>query len=76
MIIEVGNRSMKTFFLNGQEYCSEDSFTLLELLNYFDYDVDIFILEYNKQIRKKQNWQQIKIENRDKIELITIVGGG
>lgn len=67
---------MKIFFLNGQQYYSEDNFTLLDLLNYFDYDFNVFVLEHNKLIRKKQNWDQIKIENSDTIEIITIVGGG
>ena len=67
---------MKMFFLNGQEYYSEGNFTLLELLNYFNYDLNIFVLEHNKLIRKKQNWSQIRIENNDMIEIITIVGGG
>lgn len=67
---------MKIFFLNGQQYCSEDNFSLLDLLNYFNYEFNIFVLEHNKLIRKKQNWNQIKIENNDIIEIITIVGGG
>lgn len=67
---------MKIFFLNGQQYCSEDNFSLLDLLNYFSYDFNVFVLEHNKLIRKKQNWNQIKIENNDTIEIITIVGGG
>ena len=67
---------MKTFFLNGRQYYSEDNFTLLDLLNYFDYDFNVFVLEHNKLIRKRQNWDQIKIENSDTIEIITIVGGG
>jgi thiamine biosynthesis protein ThiS len=67
---------MKMFFFNGQEYYSEGNCTLLELLNYFNYDLNIFVLEHNKLIRKKQNWNQIRIENNDMIELITIVGGG
>lgn len=67
---------MKTFFLNGRKYWSNDSFTLLELLNYFNYDLEIFILEHNKIIQKKQNWNEVKIENNDTIEIITVVGGG
>ena len=67
---------MKVFFLNGQKYCSESNFTLLDLLNYFNYDLKIFVLEHNKLIRKKENWNQIKIKNNDTIEIITIVGGG
>jgi thiamine biosynthesis protein ThiS len=34
------------------------------------------VLEHNKLIRKKENWNQIKIKNNDTIEIITIVGGG
>jgi sulfur carrier protein len=67
---------MKVFFLNGQKYCSKDNFTLLDLLKYFNYDLNVFVLEHNKLIRKKQNWNQIKIKNNDTIEIITIVGGG
>ena len=67
---------MKVFFLNGQKYCSESNFTLLDLLNYFNYDLNIFVLEHSKLIRKKENWNQIKIKNNDTIEIITIVGGG
>jgi sulfur carrier protein ThiS len=59
---------MKMFFFNGQEYYSEGNCTLLELLNYFNYDLNIFVLEHNKLIRKKQNWNQIRIENNDMIE--------
>nr|YP_009496568.1 thiamine biosynthesis protein S [Actinocyclus subtilis]AWT39281.1 thiamine biosynthesis protein S [Actinocyclus subtilis] len=67
---------MKTFFLNGQEYNTEGNFTLLELLHYFNYDFNLLVIEHNYLIRKKQNWGQIFINNNDRIEIVTIVGGG
>lgn len=67
---------MKTFFLNGQEYKSQGKCTLFELLNYFNYDLNLIVIEHNNSVRKKQNWDQILIKNNDIIEIVTIVGGG
>ena len=67
---------MKTFFLNGQEYNTKENFTLLELLHYFNYNLNLLVIEHNNLIRKKQNWEQIFIKNNDRIEVVTIVGGG
>ena len=69
-------RDFKTFFLNGQEYYTDDNITLLDLLYYFDYNLSILVLEYNNFICNKKNWDKVSIMNNDKIEIITIVGGG
>ena len=66
----------KNFFVNGQEFCSQDNFTLLELLYYFNYNLSLLILEYNNFICDKQNWHKISVKDQDKIEVVTIVGGG
>ena len=66
----------KTFFLNGQEYFTDKSITLFELLSYFDYNSALLVLEYNNYICNKKNWGEIFITNKDKIEIVTIVGGG
>lgn len=65
-----------TFFFNGNEYYTKKSITLQELLNYFNYNSLIFVVEYNQFICNKNKWKDIKIEQNDKIEIITIVGGG
>lgn len=67
---------MKKFYLNGQVYCTNDNFTLLELLYYFDYNISLLVVEYNSFISNKKDWKQIVISNDDKIEVVTIVGGG
>ena len=66
----------KTFFLNGQEYLINKSINLNELLTYFDYNSALLVLEYNNFICNKKDWNQIFITNKDKIEIVTIVGGG
>lgn len=66
----------KTFFVNGQKYYTSDNISLQDLLNYFDYNSSLLVLEYNNFICNKKNWDKILILNCDKIEIVTIVGGG
>ena len=67
---------LKYFFLNGQQYSTTHNLTLFELIEYFNYNTSLFVLEYNNQICNKKNWNTISIANNDKIEIVTIVGGG
>ena len=68
----------RNFFFNGQEYgtLSLGFITLEELISYFGYKSTLFIIEYNNSICHQSEWNKIKIKTNDKIELITIVGGG
>ena len=69
-------RKTKTFFLNGEEYRTINVITLLDLIYYFNYNSSLLVLEYNNFICNKENWDKIHIADKDKIEIITIVGGG
>ena len=66
----------KYFFLNGQKYFTKSELTISDLVRYFNYNTSLFVLEYNSLICNKKNWNQIRIKNNDKIEIVTIVGGG
>jgi len=66
----------KQFTLNGNKYFIKDEVTILELINYFNYNSALLVLEYNNLICAKKNWDKIKIKNNDRIEIVTIVGGG
>lgn len=65
-----------TFYFNGQEYFTFEFITLSDLLNYFDYKSALFVLEHNDYICNKSEWHKIQIKENDKIEIISIVGGG
>nr|UBQ35490.1 Thiamine biosynthesis protein [Conticribra weissflogii] len=67
---------MKTFFLNGEEYCVNKSINLYDVINYFNYNSSLLVIEYNNFICSKKEWNRIFIKNQDKIEIVTIVGGG
>lgn len=66
----------KNFFLNGEKYYIEDEITLLQVITYFNYNISLLVLEYNNSICNKKNWDKVYITNNDKIEIVTIVGGG
>nr|WAK84959.1 thiamine biosynthesis protein S [Amicula sp. isolate GU52X-4 cfCalB7] len=66
----------KFFYLNGQEYFTKSNLTILDIITYFNYNSSLLILEYNNLICNKNNWNKIFIQSNDKIEIITIVGGG
>jgi sulfur carrier protein len=66
-----------TFFkLNGQKYYVDCELTLIDLVIYFNYSTLLLVLEYNNFICNKDKWDSIFIKNNDKIEIVTIVGGG
>ena len=67
---------MKNFSLNGENYYIETDSTVLRILEYFKYNKSLFVLEYNNLICNKKDWDKIWIQNNDKIEIVTIVGGG
>lgn len=64
------------FTLNGYKYFTENKITIFELLNYFNYNSSLLVLEHNNLICAKKNWEKIVIKNNDRIEIVTIVGGG
>lgn len=67
---------IKKFSVNGQEYQTYDYFTLSQLLYYFNYTQRLFVVEYNDLICDQKHWSKIKINTNDRIEIVTIVGGG
>tara|TARA_B100000579_G_scaffold354061_1_gene308942 strand:- start:84 stop:302 length:219 start_codon:yes stop_codon:yes gene_type:complete len=64
------------FKLNGLVYESAETFTLLYLLNYFGFNVQTLLIDYNGIITQKEYWDKIKIKEKDCIEILTIAGGG
>jgi thiamine biosynthesis protein ThiS len=66
----------KQFFVNGNEFYTNVPITLSDLIYYFNYTQSLFVVEYNNSICEKTQWNKIFIADNDKIEIVTIVGGG
>ena len=67
---------IKYFFLNGQYYYTDQNLTLADIILYFNFSNSLFVLELNKVIYDQNKWQQTFITNHDKLEIVSIVGGG
>lgn len=64
------------FSLNGELYYSQKDLTLFDIITYFNYNDSLLVLEYNNLLLDKRKWGKIIIKDKDKIEIVTIVGGG
>jgi thiamine biosynthesis protein ThiS len=69
-------KETKIFFLNGEEFFSDKAINLSDIIGYFNYNSSLLVLEYNYFICPKKSWDTVFINNKDKIEVVTIVGGG
>ena len=67
---------IKYFSLNGQSYYTTQNLTLLDIITYFNYNNSLLVLELNQFVYNKKKWGQTFIKNNDKLEIVSIVGGG
>lgn len=66
----------KHFILNGETYIIDQNISIFDLLMYFNYNESLLVLEYNNLICEKNKWKTTFLKHADKIEIVTIVGGG
>ena len=67
---------MIKILLNGQVYITNFNISIFDLLNFLMPRGSEVIVEYNHKIVSSENYKKIILKDYDKIELITIVGGG
>ena len=65
--------------VNGEEKIINNSnkeFTLTEALSQLGYNSNTIIVELNHLIVNNKSWQESKVKDGDKLEIVSIVGGG
>jgi len=62
--------------VNGETQQCLESITLPQLHQQLQLNPRLVDVEYNGEILHKQYWQQTKIAEGDRLEVVTIVGGG
>ena len=65
--------------VNGEEKFINNSnkeFTLTEALSQLGYNGNTIIVELNNLIVNNESWQENKVKDGDKLEIVSIVGGG
>nr|QUE29972.1 ThiS [Erythrocladia irregularis] len=65
-----------TVEINGEPFNCMNNMSLSFLLEYLDFNISISIIEYNSNILSKDQIQYIQLKDQDKLEVVTIVGGG
>nr|YP_003002238.1 thiamine biosynthesis protein S [Aureoumbra lagunensis]ACS36950.1 thiamine biosynthesis protein S [Aureoumbra lagunensis] len=70
------NKMSITVQLNGAEYILERGITILELLKFLSLNKDSVALEHNSMLVSKKEYQNIYLQDKDQLEIVSIVGGG
>nr|YP_009660561.1 thiamine biosynthesis protein S [Corallina chilensis]QCS25509.1 thiamine biosynthesis protein S [Corallina chilensis] len=62
--------------LNGKPFNCIPGISLRDIILYLDLDFSSVVIEYNSEIIEKCDLSKTKVTAGDKIEVVTIVGGG
>nr|YP_009293745.1 thiamine biosynthesis protein S [Rhodymenia pseudopalmata]AOM64427.1 thiamine biosynthesis protein S [Rhodymenia pseudopalmata] len=68
--------SYNIVFINGKAFNCSDSMSLKDLLIYLDFNINLIAVEYNYRVLNSDSFHEIFLDQHDRIEIITIVGGG
>ena len=62
--------------LNGEPFELEQPLSLVALLEKLDIDTRRVAIEHNLTIIKRQRFQEVMVEDGDRVEIVNFVGGG
>lgn len=62
--------------INGEPFQCISSVSIKAVISYLGIDTELSLIEYNNEIVHEDEWTQIMLQPKDKLEIITIVGGG
>jgi sulfur carrier protein len=65
-----------TLQVNGETRSCSAQTRLPELLEQLDFNPRLIAVEYNGEILHKQFWEGTQMQEGDRLEIVTIVGGG
>lgn len=65
-----------TLQVNGENCSCPPQVLLADALQQLGYNPRLVAVEYNGEILHRQFWPQTKLQQGDKLEVVTIVGGG
>lgn len=68
--------SQITIQVNGEEKSCQQHTPLVSLLEQLGLNPRLVVVEYNGEILHRQYWRNTQIVSGDRLEIVTIVGGG
>ena len=69
-------RIFMNVFINGESKSVPDSLTMTALLQHLQLNPRLVAVEYNGDILHRQHWEDTAISEGDRLEIVTMVGGG
>jgi sulfur carrier protein len=68
--------SQITLLLNGETRTCSPQTPLPDLLQQMGFNPRLVAVEYNGEILHRQFWSDTRVKEGDRLEIVTIVGGG
>lgn len=65
-----------TLQINGEPFTCAAQTPLLEALKVLNFNPRLIAIEYNGEILHRQFWETTMVQAGDRLEIVTIVGGG
>lgn len=65
-----------TLVVNGETRSCLPQISLPEILQQLGFNPRLIAVEYNGEILHRQFWSQTTVQQGDRLEIVTIVGGG
>ena len=62
--------------VNGEVKSIPQNISILKLLEDYKINKDRVVIELNKDILKKKDFESITLKEKDELEIVTFVGGG
>nr|QUE29004.1 ThiS [Madagascaria erythrocladioides] len=65
-----------TIQVNGESFNCISPISISNLIEYLDFNSNTVIVEHNLKVVSKDKLPYIELNDKDKLEIVTIVGGG
>lgn len=65
-----------TLTVNGETVTCSSPSPVTDILTQLNYNPRLVAVEYNGEILHRQHWSDTLVKEGDKLEIVTIVGGG
>ena len=62
--------------VNGEVKSIPQNISILKLLEDYKINKDRVVIELNKDILKKKDFESVTLKEKDELEIVTFVGGG
>lgn len=63
-------------WVNGEQKITPGELNMMQFLEHLGTNPRLVAVEYNGEILHRQGWATTKINEGDRLEIVTIVGGG